>query len=131
MPPDTISVTTYADPETIKVPEAPDGGKSAISIVPGWGDKSQVARELLSETRGLVRRDIPVETIERELQKLIGVMDRVFSDAEQAMENKSNAESAVPGATDKKKLQLTEVSLAVEITGEGTLSRIAKNRGAS
>lgn len=49
-------------------------------------------------------------------------MNRVFSEAEQATENKSDAESLVPGATDKKKLQLTEVSLAVEITGEGTLS---------
>jgi hypothetical protein len=38
MPEETISVTTYVDPETITLPEAPDGARSAISIVPSWGD---------------------------------------------------------------------------------------------
>jgi hypothetical protein len=122
MPGDTISVTTYADPEAIKIPEASDGGKSAISIVPGWGDKSQVARELLSDTQGFVRRDIPVETIERELQRLIDLMNRVFSEAEQSTEDQASAEKLAPGALNKKRLRLNEVSLAVEITGEGTLS---------
>jgi transcription initiation factor TFIIIB Brf1 subunit/transcription initiation factor TFIIB len=119
---DTISVTTYAEPEPITVPEAPDGGRSAISTVPSWGDKSDVLGDLTSGSMRLVRREIPVDTIERELQKLIDLMNRIFSQAEQSTEHKSTAESIVTPTVDKKRLQLNEVSLAVEITAEGGLS---------
>jgi hypothetical protein len=60
----TISVTTYAGPETITVPEVPDGGKTAIPVVPSWGVRSDTARDLFTETQRFVRRDVPTETIE-------------------------------------------------------------------
>jgi hypothetical protein len=70
----------------------------------------------------LMRRDVPIEALERELQKLIGLMDRVFSQAEQSTGSESVPEPSTPQTPDKKKLRLTEVSLAVEITAEGGLS---------
>jgi hypothetical protein len=119
---DTISVTTYAEPEPITVPEAPAGGRSAISTVPSWDDKSDILGDLRSGGMRLVRREIPVDTIERELQKLIDVMNRIFSQAEQSTEHEPMAEPNVTPTLDKKSLQLNEVSLEVEITAEGGLS---------
>jgi hypothetical protein len=119
---DTISVTTYAEPEPIAATDLPDGGKGAISTVPGWGSKTDILEDLSSGRMRLVRREIPVDTIERELQKLIDLMNRIFSQAEQSAENKSTAEPIVTATVDKKRLQLNEVSLAVEITADGGLS---------
>jgi hypothetical protein len=76
----------------------------------------------LAETQRLVRRDVPVETIERELQKLIGLMNRIFSQAEQSTEDQLTGEPPAPQTLDKRRLQLNEVSVAVEITAEGGLS---------
>ena len=57
---DTISVTTYAEPETITVSEVPDGGRSAISTVPSWDDKSEILGDLRSGGMRLVRRRFPL-----------------------------------------------------------------------
>jgi hypothetical protein len=121
MPEQTVSVTTYTDPEPITVPKA-DGGKGATPIVPSWGDRPETKRDLLAETQRLVRRDIPVETLEGELRKLIGVMNRIFSQAEQTAEDQVAGEPPTPQKFDRKRLQLNEVSVAVEITAEGGLS---------
>src|SRR4030081_569771 len=122
MPKNTISVTTYAEPEPVTTPDRADGGKSATSTVPSWVDKSDILGDLTSGSMRLVRREIPVDTIERELQKLIELMNRIFSQAEQSTEHKSTAEPIAAPAIDKKRLQLNEVSLAVEINAEGGLS---------
>jgi hypothetical protein len=58
----SVSVTTYANPEPLAVPETSSGGKRGISTIPSSGDKSEVAGELLDESRRIVRRVIPVET---------------------------------------------------------------------
>jgi hypothetical protein len=120
MPGDTISVTTFTDSESISVLDKADGGKGAVSTVPGWGDEAGIVGDPRSETIGtkfLVRRDIPMETIEREFQKLIGLMNRIFSQTEQ-----SPAEPNTGLTSDQKRLRLNEVSLTVEINAEGGLS---------
>jgi hypothetical protein len=61
-------------------------------------ERKDTARELLAETHRLVRRDIPVETIERELQKPISLMNRIFLHADQLTEDPSMAEPFAPGA---------------------------------
>ena len=120
MPGDTISVTTFTDSESISVLDKGDGGKGAVSTVPGWGDEVGIVGDPRSETIGtklLVRRDIPMETIEREFQKLIGLMNRILSQTEQ-----SPAEQNTGLTSDQKRLRLNEVSLTVEINAEGGLS---------
>jgi hypothetical protein len=121
MPEQTISVTTYTDPEPITVPKA-EGGKSAKPIVPSWGDRLETGTDFWAETQRPVRRDVPVEAIERELQKLIVLMNRIFSQAEQSAEDHLAGEPPIPQMLDGKRLQLNEVSVAVEITAEGGLS---------
>ena len=49
-------------------------------------------------------------------------MNRIFSQAEQSKEDGSATEPSATPVLDKKRLQLNEVSLAVEITAEGGLS---------
>lgn len=119
---ETISITTYVESEPIALPGEPEGEKGPLSITPGW---SGILGDSKSEKIGtglLVRRDVPVETIERELQKLIGLMNRIFSQAEQSTEHEPMAGPIAAPMPAKKRLQLNEVSLAVEITGEGGLS---------
>ena len=120
MPSDTISVMTFADSEPISAPDTSEGQKGVTSTVPGWGHLTRTGGDLLPETSGtkyLVRRDVPMETIEREFQKLISLMDRIFSQTEQSPE----APNAVPTSASRM-LRLNEVSLTVEINAEGGLS---------
>ena len=119
---ETISITTYVESEPISIPGEPDGGKGAPSAVKGWSGILGDSKAEKIGTGILVRRDIPVETIEQELQKLIGLMNRVFSQAEELPEYESEALSNAAPVPTKRKLQLNEVSLAVEITAEGGLS---------
>jgi hypothetical protein len=115
---ETISITTYLESEPIAL----KGDKGSGSTIPGWSGILGDSKAEKIGTGLLVRRDVPVETIERELQKLIDLMNRVFSQAEQSSEPKSTAEPVATPTIDKKRLQLKEVSLAVEITAEGGLS---------
>jgi hypothetical protein len=121
MPEQTISVTTYTDPEPITVPKV-EGGKSAKPIVPSWGDRLETGTDFLAETQRLVRRDVPVETIERELQKLIGLINRIFAEVETPQKNNLATDPVAIQPGGDARLRLNEVSLTVEITAEGGLS---------
>ena len=70
----------------------------------------------------MVRLDLPVETLERELQDLIRVMNRVFSQAEPSLGAESPTEPLIAETSLEKKLRLTEISVAVEINATGRLS---------
>lgn len=115
---ETISVTTYGESESLPLPTGLSGKKGAISTVPDWrGPRTEAVESSL-----FVRRDIPVETIERELQKLIGLMNRIFSQVEQSQSDGSAEKSSPTHIEDTSRLRLNEVSLTVEINAEGGLS---------
>jgi hypothetical protein len=114
---DTISVMTFTESESTSVLDKPGGGKGSVSTVPGWNREAGIVGDSWPEAIGmsfLVRRDVPMERIECEFQKLIGLMNRLFSQTEQPPELKS--------LEDQKRLRLNEVSLTVEINAEGGLS---------
>jgi hypothetical protein len=115
---ETISITTYAESEPLPVPDGLSGKKGAISTVPDW----KGPQHDLVETKLFVRREIPVETIERELQKLIGLMNRIFSQVEQSQNDDLTAKSSPLQMDDKSRLRLNEVTLTVEVNAEGGLS---------
>ena len=121
----TISVVTYSDTESNKTGDLEGSARKAISTAPNWGDETGAVRGLPIQPAGrkaLVRLDIPIETLERELQELIGVMDRVFSLADQSSGAESFAEPPLLETSQNKKLKLTEISVAVEINAKGCLS---------
>ena len=120
----TISVVTYSDTESNKTGDLEGSARKAISTAPNWGDETGVVRGLPIQPAGrkaLVRLDIPIETLERELQELIEVMNRVFSLADRLPGGESSAPPLVE-TSQKKKLNLTEISVAVEINAKGCLS---------
>ena len=119
---ETISVTTYSESAEIAVPKGSEGEKSGASIVPGWGDRLETTSDILVDTRRLVRRDVPVDMVERELQKLIDLMNRIFLQAEQSAERQTKPEESGSAPIDKKRLRLNEVSLEVEISADGGVS---------
>jgi hypothetical protein len=80
---ETISIITYPDAEPPSSLE--EGAKKALSTAPNWSDETRIVGGLPTELirrKTLVRLDLPVETLERELQDLLRVMNRVFSQAE-------------------------------------------------
>jgi hypothetical protein len=120
---ETISIVTYLEADPSRTLE--DGSKKAISTAPNWGDETGIAGGMSTEQirrKALVRLDLPVETLERELQDLIRVMNRVFSQAEPSPGAESPTEPLLVETSRKKKLHLTEISVAVEINAKGRLS---------
>jgi hypothetical protein len=120
---ETISVVTYIAPDPPRSLE--DGSKKAISTAPNWGDEAGIAGRIPTEqirAKALIRIDLPVETLERELQDLIQVMNRVFSQAESMPATESTTNPLLVETSPKKKLHLTEISVAVEINAKGRLS---------
>jgi hypothetical protein len=119
---ETISIVTYLEPDPSRTLE--DGSRKAISTAPNWGDETGIAGGMSSEQirrKALVRLDLPVETLEHELQDLIRVMNRVFSQAEPSPGAESPTEPLLVEKS-RKKLHLTEISVRVEINGKGRLS---------
>jgi hypothetical protein len=120
---ETISIVTYLVPDPPRSLE--DGSKKAISTAPTWGDKTGIAGIIPTEQirgKDLIRIDLPVETLERELQDLVRVMNRVFSQAEPVPATESTTNPLLVETSPKKKLHLTEISVAVEINATGRLS---------
>jgi hypothetical protein len=120
---ETISIVTYLVPDPSR--SLDDGSKKAISTAPNWGDKTGIAGIIPTEQirgKDLIRIDLPVETLERELQDLIRVMNRVFSQAEPMPATESTTNPLLVETGPKKALHLTEISVAVEINATGRLS---------
>ena len=107
---ETIRVVTYTHPEAEPEPEFVNGGKNAIGGATFLDIEVPEDTPPPAEKNGRARvREVPVETLEREMGRLIDVVERL-----------------VNRAPDRSKsgMQLEEIELSVEVDGRGKVSLV-------
>jgi hypothetical protein len=104
-PSDSIWIVTGEEPKI----SIPDGAKGAINNTRGWGE------EAVRETTGSKVVDdavkVSAQTLEQNMTDFLQVVGRLFHRAEQQANTNSG-------------LQLDEIELSVEISGEGQVMLI-------
>jgi len=126
---DTISILTYDEVKPI----TDSSGKPAGSLSGGstqrrgfWEQEptEPIVEEELKPIRldYLTKHEIPISTIETELQKLLIQMNRVLGRLESDAKATSQAEDGQPTIEIKRSFVLHEITLHVEINAEGSLS---------
>ena len=107
---ETIRVVTYTPPEAKPEPESIKGGKNAVGGAVFLDIEVPEETPPPAEKTGRAKvREVPVATLEREMGRLIDVVERLV-----------NRSPDRP----KSGMQLEEIELSVEVDGRGKVSLI-------
>ena len=123
---DTISIITY-EVKPLTDPSGKPTGSRGDNVTRRFFEEEgtdAIAEEELKPIRWeyLTKHEVPISTIETELQKLVTQMNRILKRLELDAKAADQADES-PSATDiKRRFVLNEIALHVEINGEGSLS---------
>jgi hypothetical protein len=114
---DTISVITSGDPAPLAVAPSIEGARAGTANLHSWAGEPATPA---ASAPGVVR-NVPVERLEQEMEKLVAVMNRMVSHAELTPPAEAPDPASVEPAK-AKSLRLNQIKLTVEVNGEGGLS---------